>query len=182
MVVIFAKGKAANSLWEFARMRGWDEHDDVTATGQLEELMRLAGTGKVSIVLACSLKGLAGNVPELIAVVREFIERGIRLIVPNFKVDTSKMPKKEMIAFLDNLGEFHHTVAVENIIEGLARARARGVRLGRPHSVNPHRDDVQALREQGLSGPKIASELGIPSPTVYKIIGSLDLGVGKLKS
>jgi DNA invertase Pin-like site-specific DNA recombinase len=80
MVVVFAKGKAANTLWEFARLRGWDEHDDVTATGQLEELMRLAGTGKVSIVLAASLNGLASTVPELIAVVREFIERGIRLV------------------------------------------------------------------------------------------------------
>ena len=69
MVVVFAKGKAANTLWEFARARGWDEHDDVTATDQREELMRLAGTGKVSIVLAASLNGLASTVPELIAVV-----------------------------------------------------------------------------------------------------------------
>jgi hypothetical protein len=72
VVVVFAKGKAANTLWEFARLRGWDEHDDVTAIGQLEELMRLAGTGKVSIVLAASLNGLASTVPELIAVVRGF--------------------------------------------------------------------------------------------------------------
>ena len=173
MVVVFAKGKAANTLWEFARARGWDEHDDVTATGQLEELMRLAGTGKVSIVLAASLNGLASTVPELIAVVREFIERGIRLVVPNAKVDTSAMPRQRMLKFLDNISEFHHTATAENIREGLARARKAGIQLGRPHSVNPHRDDVVALREQGLSGRKIAKALGIPSPTVFKIIGTL---------
>jgi DNA invertase Pin-like site-specific DNA recombinase len=170
MVVVFAKGKAANTLWEFARLRGWDEHDDVTATAQLEELMRLAGTGKVSIVLAASLNGLASTVPELIAVVREFIERGIRLVVPNAKVDTSAMPRQRMLKFLDNISEFHHMVTTENIREGLARARKAGIQLGRPHSVNPHRDDVVALREQGLSGRKIAKALGIPSSTVFKIL------------
>ena len=170
MIVIFAKGKSANSLWEYARMRAWDEHDDVKATSQLEELMRLAGTGKVSIVLAASLNGLASTVPELIAVVREFIEGGIRLVVPNAKVDTSAMPRQRMLKFLDHISEFHHTVAAENIREGLARARKAGIQLGRPHSVNPHRDDVVALREQGLSGRKIAKALGIPSPTVFKIL------------
>lgn len=170
MVVVFAKGKAANTLWEFARLRGWDEHDDVTATGQRGELMRLAGSGKVSIVLAASLNGLASTVPELIAVVREFIERGIRLVVPNAKVDTSAMPRQRLLKFLADIGEFHRTVAAENIREGLARARKAGIQLGRPHSVNPYRDHVVALREQGLSGRKIAKVLGIPSPTVFKIL------------
>ena len=102
--------------------------------------------------------------------VREFIERGIRLVVPNAKVDTSAMPRQRMLKFLEDIGEFHHTVAAENIREGLARARKAGIQLGRPHSVNPHRDDVVALREQGLSGRKIAKALGIPSPTVFKIL------------
>jgi DNA invertase Pin-like site-specific DNA recombinase len=109
-------------------------------------------------------------VPELIAVVREFIERGIRLVVPNAKVDTSAMPRQRMLKFLDTLGEFYHAVAVENIHEGLERARKAGVKLGRPHSVNPHRDDVMVLRKQGLSGRKIAEALGIPSSTVFKIL------------
>jgi len=170
MIVVFARGKDANALWEYARMRGWDEHDDITATGQLEELMRLAGKGKVSIVLAASVNGLASTVPELIAVVREFIERGIRLVVPNAKLDTSAMPRQRMLKFLDTLGELHHAAAVENIREGLERARKAGVKLGRPHSVNPHHDDVMVLRKQGLSGYAIAKALGIPSPTVFKIL------------
>jgi DNA invertase Pin-like site-specific DNA recombinase len=78
-----------------------------------------------------------------------------------------------MLKFLADIGEFHRVVAAENIREGLARARKAGIQLGRPHSVNPHRDDVVALREQGLSGRAISKELGIPSSTVFKIIGQL---------
>ena len=170
MIVVFARGKDANALWEYARMRGWDEHDDITATSQIEKLLRLAGMGKVSIVLAASLNGLASTVPELLAVVREFIERGIRLVVPNAKLDTSAMPRQRMFKFLDNISKFHHTVTAANIREGLARARKAGIQLGRPHSVNPHHDDVMVLRKQGLSGYAIAEALGIPSSTVFKIL------------
>ena len=171
--MIFARGKDANALWSYARARGWDEHDDIAAMGQLKELMRVVHSGKVAIVLASSLDGLASTVPELIAVVREFVERGIRLVVPFGKVDTSAMPRERMLKFLEDISEFRHTVTAENIREGLARARKAGVQLGRPHSVNPHRDEVVALREQGLSGRKIAKALGLPSPTVFKIIGQL---------
>ena len=82
------------------------------------------------------------------------IERGIRLVIPNVQVDMSAMPRQRMLAFLDTLGEFHHATAVENIHEGLERARKAGVKLGRPHSVNPHHDDVVRLRGQGFSGYK----------------------------
>jgi DNA invertase Pin-like site-specific DNA recombinase len=170
MIVVFARGKDANALWEYARMREWDEHDDITATSQIEELLRLAGMGKVSIVLMSSLIGVARTVPGVLAAVREFIERGIRLVILNAKVDTSAMPRQRMLKFLDTLGEFHHAVAVENIHEGLERARKAGVKLGRPHSVNPHHDDVMVLRKQGLSGYAIAEALGIPSSTVFKIL------------
>jgi hypothetical protein len=94
MIVVFAGGKDANALWEYARMRGWDEHDDITATSQIEELLRLAGMGKVSIVLMSSLIGVARTVPGVLAAVREFIEHGIRLVIPNAKLDTSGMPRK----------------------------------------------------------------------------------------
>ena len=96
MGVVFAKGKAANTLWEYARMRGWDEHDDIAAMGQLKELMRVVRAGKVAIVLASSLKELASSVPELITTLREFVERRIRLIIPG-TIDTSKMPRQTVL-------------------------------------------------------------------------------------
>ena len=52
--------------------------------------------------------------------------------------------------------------------------KRRGVRLGSPETVNAYREDVARLRSQGLSGRAISKELGIPSSTVFKIIGQLD--------
>jgi DNA invertase Pin-like site-specific DNA recombinase len=167
VIVIFARGKDANALWEYARMRRWDEHDNIAAMGQLEELISVVHSGKVAIVMMSSVKGL---VPELLAVLREFAQRGIRLIIPNFRIDTSKISHKALLEFLDRISEFHHTVTAASISAGLAQARERGVRLGRPHSVNPHHDDVVKLRAQGFSGRKIAKALDVPSSTVFKIL------------
>ncbi len=56
----------------------------------------------------------------------------------------------------------------------LAAAQARGVKLGRPVKINAYCGDVARLRAQGRTGRAIAKELGIPSSSVFKIIGQLD--------
>jgi DNA invertase Pin-like site-specific DNA recombinase len=96
------------------------------------------------------------------------------LIIPNSRIDTSKMSSKVFLDMLDAIEEFKHAATVEAINEGLAAAKARGVRLGRPETVNAHREAVARLRAQGRTGRSIAKELGIPSSTAFKIIGQLE--------
>jgi DNA invertase Pin-like site-specific DNA recombinase len=54
--------------------------------------------------------------------------------------------------------------------EGMAAAKARGVKLGRPVKIDAHRNDVAGLRAQGLTGRAIAKELGIPSSSVFELL------------
>jgi DNA invertase Pin-like site-specific DNA recombinase len=65
------------------------------------------------------------------------------------------------------------SMIVERVNAGLAAARAKGTRLGRPSRRNPHFDAVAKLRGEGLSGRKIAKQLGIGAPLAFKIIGQL---------
>jgi DNA invertase Pin-like site-specific DNA recombinase len=71
------------------------------------------------------------------------------------------------------VAEFEHEIIRERVTAGIARAKARGVRFGRPVTINVHRDRVARLRAQGHSGPAIAKELGIPSSSVFRIISKL---------
>ena len=123
-------------------------------------------------MLANSLSGMARSVPELVAVLREFVSRKVVVIIPG-RINTSEAPQV-FLKTLDAISEFKHSAAVEAIHAGLNRARRRGVKLGRPTTVNAHREDVARLRAQGRTGRAIAKELGIPSSTVFKIIGQLD--------
>ena len=57
----------------------------------------------------------------------------------------------------------------ERVNAGIARAKARGVRFGRPNTIDAHRDSVARLWAQGQIGRAIAKELGIPSSNVLPI-------------
>jgi DNA invertase Pin-like site-specific DNA recombinase len=110
---------------------------------------------------------------ELVELLREFLSRKITLIIPNQHIDTSKMPRKAFLGMLDAIEEFKHSAAAEAIHAGLNRARRRGVKLGRPETVSVHRENVARLRARGLTGRAISKELGVPSSSVFKIIGQL---------
>jgi DNA invertase Pin-like site-specific DNA recombinase len=168
VVLIFAKGPDGNPLWDYAVRRGWEENVHVVT--DLDELTRLVWAGKVEIVLASSLNGLGRSVSHLVELLREFVTRKVTLIIPGQGIDTSKVPGKVFLDTLDAISEFKHSAAVEAIHAGLNRARRRGVRLGRPETVNAHREDVARLRSQGRTGRAIAKELGIQSSTVFKLI------------
>ena len=170
MVVIFARVKSDTSLWEYCVRRGWE---DVRVVSDARELMRAVRAGKVEIVLCSTLSGIARSTSQLVAVLREFVARKVTLLIPNSRIDTSKMPGKVFLDTLDAISEFKASVARENIAVGLATAKAQGIRLGRPRKVNEHREAVARLRSQGRTGRNIAHELGIPSSTVFKIIGQL---------
>jgi hypothetical protein len=60
----------------------------------------------------------------------------------------------------------------------IARAKAGGVRFGRPMTIDAHGDSVVRLRAQGRTGRAIAKELGIPSSNVFRLIADLEKGSG----
>jgi DNA invertase Pin-like site-specific DNA recombinase len=164
MIVIFSPGRRPDpSLGDYVSQRGWK---DVAHVYNAEKLMRACRAGNVKVVLASNLNGLASSVSKLVDVLREFVHRKIALIIPD-RIDTSKVSSKAVLRMLDAIEEFQRSVASENINAGLARARKRGVHLGRPSTVNAHHADIARLRRQGLSGRRIAVELGIPSSTVF---------------
>jgi DNA invertase Pin-like site-specific DNA recombinase len=156
-------------LWAYCTQRGWDDVRVLKDAGELTRLVRL---GRVEVVLANSLIGLGRSVSEVVAVLREFVSRKVVLIIPG-RINTSEAPQV-FLKTLDAVEEFKHSVAVERTNAGLNAARRRGGKLGRPTTVNAHREDVARLRAQGRTGRSIAKELGMPSSTVFKIIGQLD--------
>jgi DNA invertase Pin-like site-specific DNA recombinase len=177
VVVIFARGPDGNPLWDYAVRRGWEENVHVVT--DLDALIRLVWAGKVEIVLASNLNGLGRSLYQLVRVLRDFVAHKVALIIPSAGIDTSKVPGKVILDTLDAIEELKREATREGINEGLAHAKARGVRLGRPRKVNAYRDDVARLRAQGLTGRAIAKDLRIPSSNVFRLIA--DLGKAALK-
>ena len=111
---------------------------------------------------------LARSIGDLQDVVRELKSRGATLRAIEQPIDTSTAAGK---AFLDMLGvfaEFETNLRRERQMEGIAKAKTRGVYKGRKPSVDPAR--VRKLRDEGMKPSEIARELKVGRTTVWRAL------------
>ncbi|WP_051882354.1 recombinase family protein [Parvularcula oceani] len=114
---------------------------------------------------------LARSIGDLQDVVRELRTKGASLQATEQPIDTSTAAGK---AFLDMLGvfaEFETNLRRERQIEGIERAKARGIYKGR--KVKADTGEIRRLRhEEGLRPTEIASRLGISRTTVWRALNA----------
>jgi DNA invertase Pin-like site-specific DNA recombinase len=171
------------SLREYATRQGWEDVQVITDTISgaktsrkgLDTLMKAIRAGKVNIVLCYNLDRLGRSLSHLVHLLGEFAEHKVALIVPGQGINTSSSNPASalLLNMLAAIAQFEHSIIVERVNAGLAAAKARGVKLGRPVTLGAHREDVARLRAQGRTGRAIAKELGIPSSSVFKLIAGL---------
>jgi DNA invertase Pin-like site-specific DNA recombinase len=115
---------------------------------------------------------LARSVYDLQGIVRELNDKGVTLIATEQPIDTGTAAGK---CFLDMLGvfaEFETNLRKERQMEGIAKAKARGVYKGRTPSINAA--DIKRLKSDGLGATAIAKQLGIGRASVYRILAKAD--------
>jgi DNA invertase Pin-like site-specific DNA recombinase len=61
----------------------------------------------------------------------------------------------------------------DRVSAGLAAARQRGVRLGRPNTLNKHAGAVAALVAQGIGVCEISRRLALPLSSTHKLVKAL---------
>ena len=170
-------------LHEYCKRRGWRvaaEYSD-TASGAnftqagFDGLMKAVRKRKIDVILCVKLDRLGRSLPHLAQIISELDGNGVALVCSSQAIDTSdENPAGRLIMHvLMAVAQFERSLIQERTRAGLRVARAKGVRLGRPPSLNPHYNDVAGLRAQGFTGRAISRELGIPSSTAFKIIGQL---------
>jgi DNA invertase Pin-like site-specific DNA recombinase len=141
----------------------------------LDTLMKAIRAGKVDVVLCYNLDRLGRSLSHLVQLLGEFAAHKVALIIPGQGINTSSSNPASalLLNMLGAIAQFEHSIIVERVNAGLAAAKARGVKLGRPGTLSVHREDVTRLRSKGHTGRAIAKELGIPSSSVFKLIAGL---------
>jgi DNA invertase Pin-like site-specific DNA recombinase len=66
-------------------------------------------------------------------------------------------------------GEFETNLRKERQMEGISKAKEKGVYKGRKPSVDVAK--VKELRDSGMGGSAIAKEMGIGRASVYRALG-----------
>ncbi len=131
-----------DELREICRRRGWTnvvEYSDVisgakfTRTG-LEQMMNEVRRGRLDVVLCYKLDRLGRSLVSVAQLIGEMIANKVALVIPGQGIDTSSdnSAARLQMNILIAVAEFERDIIRERTMAGLAAARSRGVKLGRP--------------------------------------------------
>lgn len=138
------------------------------ARPKLNELQRFVRTGDTVVIT--KLDRLGRSLNDLAGTVEGFRAAGVGFVVLDQGIDTSTPAGRAMFGMLATFAEFETAIRKERQLEGIAKAKAKGVRFGRRRSVEPGAV-VAAYREHGTIG-ETAKALGSTKPTVHRVLKS----------
>ena len=111
---------------------------------------------------------LARSILDLQLIVKELTEKGVSLVATEQLISTKDATSK---CFLDMLGvfaEFETNIRKERQMEGIAKAKAKGVYKGGKKRIDVA--EIRRLKNEGLGATKIAKELNIHRDSVYRLL------------
>jgi putative DNA-invertase from lambdoid prophage Rac len=169
-------------LKEFCRRRRWTnvvhytekESGGTASRPQLDKMMANIRAGKVERVVAYKLDRLGRSLTHLALMLDEMNRLRVPLICSSQGIDTSEdnPAGKLQLGVLMAVAEFERSLIRERVNAGLSAAKARGVRLGRPCTLDRRADEVRMLKKRGLGVRAIARELKMPPSSVSVLIRS----------
>ena len=112
---------------------------------------------------------LARSISDLQNIVYDLDKRGVTLSATEQPIDTRTSAGKCFLDMLGVFGEFETNLRKERQMEGIAKAKEKGVYKGRKPSVDVVK--VKELKVSGMGASAIAKEMGIGRASVYRALG-----------
>ena len=131
----------------------------------------------MSTIIVWKLDRLARNLRDGVNLLADWCEQGIRVVSITEQLDLSGAMGRIVAALLLGLAEMEKENISERIRAGVAAAKKRGVKFGRPAWKNrPYRkikpSEVERLRKSGISMTEIVRRLGVTRQACYYALGA----------
>lgn len=162
--------------WQCKEFVDWASGKDLKRPA-LTEMMNQIKSREYDCLMVWKLDRLARSLINLIDIVYgELHPRHIEFICLTQQMDTTTPTGRLLFGILGSLSEFEHDLTGERVKEGMALAKAKGIRLGRRRVID---DGVRGKRLLGRILDAYSSGLGIrgtarkmvmPPGTVYNIL------------
>src|SRR5712691_4733996 len=137
----------------------------------LDALLAAVRARRIDVVACVKLDRLARSVHHLVAMVREFEALGVDLVVLDQQIDTTTPAGRLLFHVLAAIAEFERDLIRDRVLAGLKRARAQGVRVGRPR-IPVDMSRVLALKAQRKSLRSIAHSLGVSPMAISRALAA----------
>jgi DNA invertase Pin-like site-specific DNA recombinase len=137
----------------------------------LDRLLADARRRRFDVLVVVKLDRLARSTRHLVNLAAELAALGINLVVLDQSIDTSTPSGRFLFHTLSAVAELERDLIRERVTAGLAAARRRGKKLGRPSALTPQSSErVARLHRSGRSLRAIGTALGIGKATVAREI------------
>src|SRR5712692_6121358 len=172
-------------LRAFCERRGWpvgSEYVDAGVSGskehrpQRDRLLADCRRRRVDVVLVYRYDRFARSLRQLVNALEDFRSLGIDFISLHEGVDTSTPNGRLVFGIFASIAEFERELIRDRVRSGLAAAKARGRRLGRPR-VTVDAARIASLRAQGRSWREITRETGISKGSAQRALSGLPKNV-----
>jgi DNA invertase Pin-like site-specific DNA recombinase len=169
-------GMQLSELREYASRRDWqivEEYVDRGVSGSkdsrpaLNRLMVHAHHRKFDAVLVWKIDRWGRSLKHLVTSLAELDAYGIAFVSLRDNLDLGTPSGRLMFQIIGAMAEFERALIQGRVKAGLAHARAKGKRLGRP-CVVVNQSRILDLRNAGLSWRAIAKELKLGTGTVHR--------------
>lgn len=136
----------------------------------LEQVLRSLRPGDT--LVAWRFDRLFRSLRDLLNLVHDLQERGIELRTLHEGIDTSTPMGLAMLGLFGFIGEFERALLIERTQAGLAAARARGRKGGRPFILKGERlrQAITLYESREHTGREIAAQLHISRATLYRAL------------
>ncbi|MDH3636212.1 MAG: recombinase family protein [Gammaproteobacteria bacterium] len=147
-----------------------DKHTGTTADRpKLKEVRSYVRQGDSLIIT--KLDRLARSTFHLTQIADELKQKGVDLVVLDQNIDTSTPTGKLLFNVLASIAEFETEIRKERQMEGIAKAKEKGVLFGRKPKLNEK--EILQIRKDRKKGVKISdlmSRYSLSKASVYRLL------------
>jgi DNA invertase Pin-like site-specific DNA recombinase len=135
-----------------------------------ENLLAAARRREIDVVLVWRLDRWGRSLVDLVVTLKELAELGVSFVSLTEALDLTTPTGRAMAGLLSVFAEFEHEILRERIRAGIAEARLKGKRFGRPLTAAKKADQIRKLYRAGVSKAEIARRLEIGRTSVRRIL------------
>jgi putative DNA-invertase from lambdoid prophage Rac len=162
---------------KFASSRGWSVTMNVNEVGsgaikrpERERLLSLCRRREIDIVIVWKLDRWGRSVSDIVSTLQELQELGIQFVSVTEALDFTTAMGRAMGNLLAVFSEFEREMISERVKAGLAQAKLKGVKLGRPSTIEDKKEEVISLWKESRNKSLIANKLGISRRSVARVV------------
>ena len=133
----------------------------------------LSQTREGDVLVVWRLDRFGRSLKDLVARIEELAERGVGFMSLQESIDTTSAGGRLVFHVFGALAEFERELIRERTLAGLASARARGRKGGRPPAMDERKVKLASrlMRDPAVSVDEVCEAVGVSKSTLYRHVG-----------